>query len=56
MECVSYVVVTAVLGALSFQLSLWVIPSSVRVILGFPFLQNFDPRISGRNGTLTIVC
>ena len=54
MECASYVVVTAVWGALSFQLSLRVIPSSVRVILGFPFLQHFDPRISWRNGTLTI--
>ena len=56
MECVSYVVVTAVLGALSLQLSLRVIPSSVRVILGFPFLQHYDPRISWRDGTLTIVC
>ena len=53
-ECVSYVVVTAVLRALSFQLSLRLIHSSVRVILGFPFLQHFDPRISWRNGTLTI--
>ena len=38
MECASYVVVTAVLRALSFQLSLRVILSSVGVILGFPIL------------------
>ena len=46
MECASYVVVAAVLWALCFQISMRVIPSSVRVILGFPFLQHFDPRIS----------
>ena len=56
MECASHVVVTAVLGALSFQLSLRVIPSSVRVILCFHFLQHFDPRIFWRRGTLAIVC
>ena len=54
MECASYVVVTAVLWALSFPLSLWVVPSSIRVILGFPFLHQFNPRISWRSGTLTI--
>ena len=54
MECASYVVVTAVLGALSFQLSLRVVPSSILVILGFPFLRQFNPRISWRAGTLTI--
>ena len=54
MECVSYVIVAAVLGALSFPLSLRVIPSSVRVILGFSFLHHFNPRISWRAGTLTI--
>ena len=32
MECASYVVATAVLAALSFPLSLRVIPSSIRVI------------------------
>ena len=49
MECASYVAVTAVLGTLSFPLSLWVIPSSVRVILGFPFLHHFNP---GSHGVL----
>ena len=33
MECASYVVVTAVLGALYFPLILLVVPSSIRVIL-----------------------
>ena len=54
MEYASYVVVTAVLGALSFPLSIRVVPSSIRVILGFPFLHQFNPRISWRAGTLTI--
>ena len=54
MECAFYVVVTAVLGALSFPLSLRVVPSSIRVILGFTFLHQFNPRISWRSGTLTI--
>ena len=54
MECASYVVVTAVLGALSSPLSLRVIPSSIRVILGLPFLHRFNPRISWRAGTMTI--
>ena len=54
MECASYVVVTAVLGVLSFPLSLRVIPSSIRLILGPRFLHRFNPRISWRAGTLTI--
>ena len=54
MECASYVVVTAVIGALSFPLSLRVIRSSIRVILGLPFLHHFNPRISCRAGTLTV--
>ena len=55
MECASYVVVTAILGALSFPLRLRVVRSSVRVILGLPFLHHFNPRISWRAGNLTIV-
>ena len=54
MECASYVVVTAVLGALSFPLSLRVTPSSIRVILGLPFLNHFNQRIAWRACTLTI--
>ena len=53
MECAPYVVVTAVLVALSFPLSLRVVHSSIRMILGFHFLHQFNPRISWRAGTLT---
>ena len=54
MECASYVVVSSVLGALSFPLSLRVVPSSIRVIFVFHFLHQFNQRISWRAGTLTI--
>ena len=54
MDCDSYLVVLAVLGSVRFRNSLRVVSSTMGIILGIPFLRHFDPRISWREGTLTI--
>ena len=47
-------VVLAVSGFLRFRISLRVVSSTMGIIFWIPFLRYFDPRISWREGTLTI--
>ena len=54
-DCDSYVVVLAILVSLRFRISLRVVFSAMGVIWGIPFLRYFDPCISWREGTLTIL-
>ena len=45
MPCHHYVVVRATLAELRFTLTLRVIPTDLRVILGYQLLRFFDPEI-----------
>ena len=54
MPCSHYVVVRATLGEIRFTLTLRVVPTDLRVILGYPFLRFFDPEIWWRDRRMTI--
>ena len=49
MPCHHYIVARATLGELRFTLTLRVVPTDLRVILGYPFLRFFDPKSGGEN-------
>ena len=54
MPCKHCVIVRARLGELPFTLTLRVVPTYLRVILGYPFLRFFDPEIYWRDRVMRI--